>query len=665
MLKRFINTLFIFAFLIAGLGVAAQAALPDYTPGNCLLNPVTETLYIINNSVPEIKIYNHLAGQGWEDSNHEIGDFPVKSKIYGMAANAAGDRLYVSVNAGASSDVRIYELDNGTPKDYTSMDMTGSAWVSLHSPACLAISADGNYLYLTDKYLGLIRIFDISNDANAWVKDVSYSNSDPHYGIAVTTDKVFVSNKGSAGRILVYAGSGENITYDHSFSTGNLSYPTNIEVHGDKLYVAVNSANGVDILRYDVATEGVDGRVRSGLTGTYDWTTFNVRNNLLIFKRTGPSANRLFRISTGDIADPCDATEIEINIPVPPHEIIDSDGLVLSFDTSKAALTNSPDGRVQQLPTEGTGESTITDIQITIDGSDIVISWTDQTGNGVDVHELVCDTDAAGNYDSYFTTATADWNQIETAIQSPYSIPNLVGEGKARYYKLVPTGDPLESSDLTTDVVGKFDIAVDPPETEPDNFFISVPLDTADNSVTSLIGSQVNEMDMIVVFDIDKNVIQGSMYQGGNWVLFPGAQGTVDNLEAGMTYGYITAASRFITVVGMVRETNLSRDLAGGAPLAANWLANPYPSPIDIANAGLNTSSHDAMPGIGSTVYRFNADALPIPTTEDGMAFHTAETEWTNGSVSGPSAMQLIPGRGYMFTEPTIDPYTWDLIRPY
>jgi len=309
----------------------------------------------------------------------------------------------------------------------------------------------------------------------------------------------------------------------------------------------------------------------------------------------------------------------------------------------------------------------IVNIEVTRDsddpGSSITITWdTIPPGIGVDVYKLTCNTDANGEYTSYFTTTAAQWTLEQSNITSgTYTIQNQVGTGTAEYYKLIPTGNTLQAADLETNIAGKFDLAVGPTTTQPERFFVSVPLSVSDPAVTSVIGGQVTDMDMIVSFDIDKNVTAGSMYQAGNWVIFPGAPASIDNLEAGYAYGYITSASKFITLVGMMRETNLSRSLVGGTPMVAEWIANPYPAPVPVADAGLNSSSFSSTnPLDAGTIYHFDADANLVNGT-DGMAFHTGATEWKDGTLTNPSPLQMIPGKGYMFTEPVQNSFNWDI----
>jgi hypothetical protein len=325
--------------------------------------------------------------------------------------------------------------------------------------------------------------------------------------------------------------------------------------------------------------------------------------------------------------------------------------------------------------TTGTGSGgtdPVETITITREGNNlndpVRINWTTTTpGAGVDIYRLQCNTDASGNYTSYYTTNVADWGTpiVTNNTSGTYSIPNSVGTGNAQYYKLIATGQPLTSAALTYEVVGKFDLAVGPSATEPNKFFISLPLEPTDSALTAIVGGQAAEMDLILTFDINKNVVTGSIYQSGIWELFPGASSQVSLLEAGMPYGYYSATSKYITVVGRIRETNISRSLTGGSTLVANWLATPYPAPITIVNAGLNSSSFSGTdPTQSGTAYHFDANAELI-SGMSGIAFHNAATTWVDGTLSTPSTLQLTPGKGYMFTEPVQSSITWNPTKPY
>lgn len=317
--------------------------------------------------------------------------------------------------------------------------------------------------------------------------------------------------------------------------------------------------------------------------------------------------------------------------------------------------------------TGSTAGDPIVNIEINRDGDNpgdgITITWdTLPPGLGVDVYKLTRNTDADGNYSLYFTTTAADWTleQANVTIGS-ITLQNKVGQGTAEYYKIIPTGNTLQDSDLQTNVAGKFDIAVGP---EPERFFISSPLALSDTTIENVIGNQVVDTDMILSFDINKNVTYGSVFSGGVWGTYPGAAGSVTDIEIGYTYGYYTPTTRFVTLVGMVRETDYNRTLDGGAATPANWLANPYPAPVDIVNAGLNDSSYAANPLVAAIAYHFDSNANTIGGI-DGVAVHTETATWLDGTLGAPAVLQLVPGKGYMLVEPVQNTINWNMVRPY
>jgi hypothetical protein len=350
---------------------------------------------------------------------------------------------------------------------------------------------------------------------------------------------------------------------------------------------------------------------------------------------------------------------------------------IAATDLAGNALNNA-DSRAVPNPfnfTTGTGTSTeepVVNVVITREGDNpgdpITFTWdTVPPGAGVDIYAQTCRIDStSGDYTSYFTTDTTQWTRIaENVIIGTYTdrAPEAqVGAGTARYYKIILNGTTLSTTDLTRNVYGKFDIAVGPSETEPQKFFISIPLEQSGPALTSVIGGQVNEMDMILEFDIDKNVTAGSMFQSGSWVIFPGAPASIDNVELGKTYGYITGTARYITAVGKVHDSDFSLTLTG--PMTANWIASPYPVPIPIASAGLNDSSYSTNPVNAATVFHFDANAEVIGGT-DGMAFHYDASVWREGTLTTDSPLNLVPGKGYLLMEPTKSSFNWNLIRPY
>jgi hypothetical protein len=305
------------------------------------------------------------------------------------------------------------------------------------------------------------------------------------------------------------------------------------------------------------------------------------------------------------------------------------------------------------------GIITITNLNITRDadavGSSISVSWqTSPAGSLVDIYTLT----------GTFSASAASWTSPTKGVATgKYTDAAQVGNGVAKYYKIVPAGSALKDSNLTSEVVGKFDIAVGPAKTEAERLFISLPLLPKGSSFPAQVfGSQAQENDMLVVFDIDKNVTQGSLRKEGVWGKFPGVASEVASLENGSAYGYITNTARYLTVVGAVKNNNFNRVFTGSKK--AEWIGNPYPLPVSLANVGLNDSSANATITKAAIVYHFDANAELVSKT-DGMAVHTAAAEWKDGTLGKPSPLIIQPGRGYMLVEPTKASTNWNLSRPY
>jgi len=302
------------------------------------------------------------------------------------------------------------------------------------------------------------------------------------------------------------------------------------------------------------------------------------------------------------------------------------------------------------------GSVTISNISIVRQGSNVVLSWTTTpTGAPVDIWTKT----------GYFSKNAVDWPTTAEFISNTsgsLTQSGVVGNGTNKYYKLVPAGTAKAAVDFTTGVYGKFDLSVGPSDTDKDEFFISLPLELTDPSIAGIFSNQVNNMDMVVTFDIDKNVTSGTMYSNNSWEVFPGVP-LLTQLDAGYAYGYITSVLKKITITGKVKENNFSRTLHGNPTLEAQWIANPYPTQVTIANGGLNASSYNANPTVAATVYYFDANAELIGGT-NGLAFHTAAAEWKEGTLAGPSPIVLEPGRGYMFTEPVQPSFNWNMTRP-
>ncbi|MFA5113451.1 MAG: IPT/TIG domain-containing protein [Candidatus Margulisiibacteriota bacterium] len=299
-------------------------------------------------------------------------------------------------------------------------------------------------------------------------------------------------------------------------------------------------------------------------------------------------------------------------------------------------------------------------------GSGIKVTWTtDPAGLGVDIYALTCTADTGtGDYSSYFTTDAAAWTKVADNVTiGTYSIPSSVGTGTAQYYKLITHGATLVNSDLTTEVVGKFDIAVG---TEPERFFVSIPLELTDYSLESALGGQVQNNDWIGKFNDSEEIVQGSMFTSGSWQDFPvvPAVPKVTNIELGHGYGYFTSTSRFMTVVGRLPEANFSMTVSGGPSANPNWIGQPYPVPVALSSAGLNSTNYSTNIAEASRVFRLKGNA-EAEGGAAGLAFHKEETLWTDGSFMDASSLMLKPGKGYYLRDLVNSSTNWQMARPY
>jgi YVTN family beta-propeller protein len=305
-------------------------------------------------------------------------------------------------------------------------------------------------------------------------------------------------------------------------------------------------------------------------------------------------------------------------------------------------------------------------------GSGITLSWTASDGyaGNYNIYRKTGAWDAA---DGVFTTTAASWGTPwRSGVMSPVTDDTQVGQGTQTYYKVVKSADTLTDAMLLTDVVGKVDLAVGPSDTQPEKFFISVPLvpiAPRTDSLVDIFGAQISEGDGVLTFNMNKDVLTGSLYSGGVWAAFPGSP-AITNVGWGRSYGYLTMTEKYLTVVGKVPESANLLSLTGGwdgvhdYAAVAEWIANSYPVPVTITTSALGSStSRGTSPLDGGTVYQFNASA-DLMGGVDGMAVNTA-AGWVSGTLTDPSTLRLIPGRGYMLNEPVNSAFTWAQPKPY
>ncbi len=313
--------------------------------------------------------------------------------------------------------------------------------------------------------------------------------------------------------------------------------------------------------------------------------------------------------------------------------------------------------------TGGGPDDGITNINIVKEGNDVVITWdADPSITSFDIYAQTHYQNPDGTYVSYFSTNHEDWGTVTLDQQEKsHTGENMVSIATASYFKIVPFGTNKETIDFSKNVVGKFDLPVGPSDVQPNKFFVSLPLEATDKSVNSIVGAQAADFDMIVSFNINKEVVAGAMYQNGNWENFPGVETLLSELESGYAYGYITNTAKHICAVGKVSENNYNRTVNGG--FVANWIASPYPVPLAIANAGLNASSASSNIIEAATAYYFDANAELIGGM-NSVAFHIEENVWKDGFLQDDAILELEPGKGYMFTDPG-ENFDQSITKPY
>ncbi len=350
MINKIIKFLLITLILSVGLGAAASALTP-VIPADSALNPVNEVLYVVDNSVPRIKVYTRSVVLGWSEVPSENEALPSGSKCYGLEVNPAGTKLYASINKGASSAIRVYTLDGtGFPTSHT--DITGIyfTYAPDSSPAGMALGSN-NRLFVADLAKSRVLVFNTVN--NTFVKaitgELKTEGANPYDVAAVPMgggiDKLYISHKFDPGAVYVYEYNNavDAATFIKKINSG-LADPTYLKVAGNKLYVAVNGTGGDDIQVYSTADESLIGTVRSGVTGSYGWTSLAISGDYLYFKKaknSSETSNGLYRQRISDISGTVTATELT--------DVIGSDGLKISSNGGWVALSNSPNGSVERI----------------------------------------------------------------------------------------------------------------------------------------------------------------------------------------------------------------------------------------------------------------------------------------------------------------------------
>ncbi|MFA4905195.1 MAG: hypothetical protein WC645_01685 [Candidatus Margulisiibacteriota bacterium] len=299
-------------------------------------------------------------------------------------------------------------------------------------------------------------------------------------------------------------------------------------------------------------------------------------------------------------------------------------------------------------------------------GSGVTLSWVANDGyaGNYNVYRITGAWDAA---DGIFSNSAAVWGTPwRSGVTSPQTDDTQVGQGTQTYYKVVKSADTLTDAMLATDVVGKFDLGVGPADTQPERALISIPLETSGTTLVSLFGAQPSDNDAIAIVDNSFAITSGRMYIGG-WQDIEGFTPLTD-LLAGYSFVYTSLNSKFLTVVGKVKVSPNIRTIVGGWDTVSDtaklsWIGNAYPIPaaIEGTNTGLNALSFGDSAITGAQAAFIDANAGIIGGAA-GYALHNTAATWVNSDLAS-ATLKLMPGRGYMLTEPTNPSFTWTQSR--
>ena len=377
------------ALIVFCLAGPAARAIVTVVPASSLANPVANAMYTVNNSGPQIDVYQE--GANWSKTGSLA--LPAGSQCYGLAVSPDGTKLYVSISAGSASKTRVYALDaaglpTGAYADMTKPDGTAVYWSSSSAPGGLAVGGD-NKLFVTDQGYGMLRLFDTST--NTWLSNVTdhLAGNANLYSVAVTPGttsyKIYVSQRSLSGLIYVFTYNAGTVAYSKTLSTG-LSYPTYLKVVSGRLFAAVNGTDGVDVKVYNTADESLLGDVKSGVLGSYGWTAFDVSRDgaWLVFKKAlnaDETGNRLYKVAAGLISGPTAAQEIAAS-GGGTLNAISSDGLTIDNQLRLIAAANSPTGSFSQYGINLANAPTVTGISPSLGAQGSTVTISNLAGTG-------------------------------------------------------------------------------------------------------------------------------------------------------------------------------------------------------------------------------------------------------------------------------------------
>ena len=172
------------------------------------------------------------------------GTFDTSGQAYGVTLSADGNTAYV---ADYYSGLQIIDIGDPSAPALTATFDTDSTGIGFSASAFgLALSADGNTIYVANKYTGL-EIINISNPSNPTLT-ATFNTSGNAYGVTLSSDgnTVYVVG-GSGGLDIININDPENPTLTGTFDTSGTAFGLALSADGNTAYVA-DQFDGLQII---------------------------------------------------------------------------------------------------------------------------------------------------------------------------------------------------------------------------------------------------------------------------------------------------------------------------------------------------------------------------------------------------------------------------------
>jgi len=387
---------------------------------------------------------------------------------------------------------------------------------------------------------------------------------------------------------------------------------------------------------------------------------------------------KIVREEAGQIVD--QATVAPANLVIHPTSItatINPQNLGLNPENYRvlvendygASTNNGTKDDLEIVPgsADPTTEEGVTNIVITKDVNDIVITWdTDPDVTGVDIYTLTRDQDADGNYAEYFTTDATAWGdpvEINYSNDNPYIDAVQIGTGTAKYYKIVATGVAKEGIDFSKQVVGKFDVYL----TEGMNL-ISVPLIGTNTNINTVIGSQLTGgiipplSDKVNAYKTDTAGYDQAYLNSNDNNWYDPNTGNESEMAIEADKGFwveIMAGppAKNVSVLGKVSETDRG-------PIAItsgyNLIGSTFPVNVSLVGTNLNEgATAGIIPPLACKINSFKSDKSGY----DQAYLNSNDNKWYDPNTGEESTIEFKPGKGYWIEEP--NEFDWNYPKPY